>query len=1435
MTRSELNISYLRSEAERPPGPEPGSFRLSRRQLLQAGGSLAVAATGMATVLQSAGHASAGAVEVSWDVRQIVLRVGGVERWLIDARQFGGEPRVSVTEEAGLIRMTLMGATFPGTALAADLGAELSRVGAAWRLRLSLAAGRFAAEVGLVEWLSGAAPARSRVRLNDPVTALGASGSLRLDGAGEAVFTPDWQLRVTGPNIARLATADLSVQADAATIALVPAEAPSLLQHAASRRTLITLQRQGKAWGAWPGLAALDGGRVLAGAEPFDQIRVEAHETLKGSVRQALVAETTTAAAGILAYVPGPELTFTDGTPARLDLRNARYAAAFDPAGDQTALVARFSEEPAWVCARGCTLHLGDAPNAKPFELIARGGEVTRRNVAPTVFSMAASMPGAIVEPIRSGDAGPIEIVGMHGFPVESGAEVAAVGGEIPVTPTPTLPIVVPPIVIQAPAAYVSVIRPADMLHFEVKFLNLRLTTRADGPPYLERIFPLRDAYLLFRFPPQHMAEKAFYEGTTAGTPPIPSRAAGPSWVAFTLPTAVKTLDYTLPSLLNWSAWTLRTQSSLRDPSNNDGISEPFTAIESPYRMFLSPSPNTYWRHQIEPITLDNRSELWHTQLARRPSRGGPLPIDLGPAYPSVRAVWTPDYTTPPPDSASPPQLPFRYSMDARMRYEIVAQSPLPAPIGTTQPPIRVENLMLTSQGAWMKIEGHWNPPPGKLKYSAWRHEATMGRDQFVKVVAVGYLYPFGHKALLVTETQRRIETVPLTTRSAAYLRQKEYIVVVERERTYPDPEGAGAVSRIKRNRNLPLRSVTVLTGTTPTLDDPLTNTAYQVPSLGVDAFWPRFSNGYFSFHMAGEDWEGQRIEFTAPLIWVSNIPVTQPAKMALVKLEYDKLADRRTADMRGQQIAYAPRVPVAHDTAGDTVLETASLTFTGVPADTGETMMPPFMPQMDTAAIKVGSLTQMTGSAAPRSIRMDPKWLEKGFGAGNEGMVFAAFDGMPNISFGGDKSGAVMTPDMPLAGLSLSHGLVGGNNDMFGSGKFDPAAFFQTKAKLLGGVVLAEIIETVNDVTSAADKTKVPRITSRLHYPGNDTAQPPDSLDTDMVWEPALKTAGPFLNFYHPTADADDDDEDGSSAPDKATLTINANLHAPLKSGAAPTYHVHGELNRFTVNLADCIRLGFHHLHFTSDSGKDPKTDIGLTWVRFAGALEFVETLRNALGDIFGDGFKLDVEPVGIRASFSVALPKIAMGVFSLTNMSLGAGFELPFTGKPALVNFAFCTRENPFCLTISMFGGGGFFGITLGMSGVEILEVALEFGASVSIDLGVASGGVSVKAGIYFKYVASPPDGPGSLLEGYVKIHGEMTVLLIASLSITLYLSLTYKTPNKCWGQATLTVEVEVLFISFSVEVHAERQFSGDDHDPSFSQMITAGQWSDYTLAFA
>jgi hypothetical protein len=213
-------------------------------------------------------------------------------------------------------------------------------------------------------------------------------------------------------------------------------------------------------------------------------------------------------------------------------------------------------------------------------------------------------------------------------------------------------------------------------------------------------------------------------------------------------------------------------------------------------------------------------------------------------------------------------------------------------------------------------------------------------------------------------------------------------------------------------------------------------------------------------------------------------------------------------------------------------------------------------------------------------------------------------------------------------------------------------------------------------------------------------------------------------------------------------------------------------------------------------------------------------------------------VSTEGVTAGFTLGLPNVSVGVFALENISLGADARIPFLGSEALtIGFHFCTREKPFRLTVMMIGGGGFVAIRLSPRGLVVLEMALEAGACLSIDLGVASGSVSIMVGIYLRLEADA----GSLT-GYFRIRGEVDVLGLITASITLELSLTYEfASGKMVGRASIEIEVEIFLLSFSVSVSVERRLAGSNGDPTFEQVIgllpdgTSPAWSAYCAAFA
>ena len=163
------------------------------------------------------------------------------------------------------------------------------------------------------------------------------------------------------------------------------------------------------------------------------------------------------------------------------------------------------------------------------------------------------------------------------------------------------------------------------------------------------------------------------------------------------------------------------------------------------------------------------------------------------------------------------------------------------------------------------------------------------------------------------------------------------------------------------------------------------------------------------------------------------------------------------------------------------------------------------------------------------------------------------------------------------------------------------------------------------------------------------------------------------------------------------------------------------------------------------------------------------------------------------------------------LQNLSLSAMLSLPFVGKPAGLRFALSDRHHPFLVTVTLFGGGGFFALGVSATGVEEIEASIEFGGNVSLNLGVASGGVYVMAGVYF----AMSKAKGCELTGYLRCGGYLSVLGLISISIEFYLAFTYRNKggagNEIWGQASVTVSVKVVCFSTSVKLSIEKRFAG------------------------
>ena len=321
-----------------------------------------------------------------------------------------------------------------------------------------------------------------------------------------------------------------------------------------------------------------------------------------------------------------------------------------------------------------------------------------------------------------------------------------------------------------------------------------------------------------------------------------------------------------------------------------------------------------------------------------------------------------------------------------------------------------------------------------------------------------------------------------------------------------------------------------------------------------------------------------------------------------------------------------------------------------------------------------------------------------------------------------------------------------------------------------------------------------------------------PRALQARLEWRPRVKPWGPFV----PSGDRN------------LLLAVDA---------AGDEFSVTCSLDHFKLDI-EVLELQFERVQMRAVAGKKPEVDVVFTDFVFKGPLSFVQTLRELIPfEGFSDPPDVQVTAEGITAGFSVGLPNIAIGVFSLENLSLAAGFAVPFVGPPLSTYFRFCERENPSRLTVSLFGGGFYFGLTANADGLAVLEGAIEFGAAASVDFGVASGSVSVMAGLYFKI-----EGADYTLAGYFRMRGEVEALGIVSVSIELYLEMRYESASgKCTGTATISLEIEVAMFSTTISISCTKKFAGANGDPTLAELLdvapdaTSADWNAYCGAFA
>ncbi|HTW98224.1 MAG TPA: hypothetical protein VMD59_05565, partial [Acidimicrobiales bacterium] len=481
-----------------------------------------------------------------------------------------------------------------------------------------------------------------------------------------------------------------------------------------------------------------------------------------------------------------------------------------------------------------------------------------------------------------------------------------------------------------------------------------------------------------------------------------------------------------------------------------------------------------------------------------------------------------------------------------------------------------------------------------------------------------------------------------------------------------------------------------------------------------------------------------------------------------------------------GQMLRFSPEAggpaggtthPLVNITLGasrpyfDPTVAGASPAGTYSPPDAGTLQsdnQPAFYPIVANASVRVkaadalsGSPTGFADSQGPGmgvNIQFFPDYVVQGLPEGDpqttplNGVYAQLTDAVTNaakglagplMQFPGNLVGGLGLPNMAMAGLSSIVGPVGGAlSDLESYASYIPGVsdatqllqgFFNNPGaslqkllpQLFGSLKLTDILSSfLEDLLGG-----IPNLTV--------TENQPNQGDITISYQLSANTsAGPegAVIFVPGTID---------TPKDNGLFTLQATIVISLS--AAPTYDVEGSIDEFVVYLVSQDTLGFiaipfNGFKFSAKTGSKTVVDPSVGQVQFIGALSFVNTLEQFLQDLGGSGLSISVTPTEVDASFALSLPPVAVGVFTLSGIAFSTAVTIPFLGDPALLTFGFASQDNPFTLTVCMFGGGGFLALGLGFAGVQTVQASFEFEGNFSLDIGIASGGISLQAGIYY-----------------------------------------------------------------------------------------------------
>jgi len=849
----------------------------------------------------------------------------------------------------------------------------------------------------------------------------------------------------------------------------------------------------------------------------------------------------------------------------------------------------------------------------------------------------------------------------------------------------------------------VLVARPEDHLLLGVEWSGMSVV--GPGPPL---VADPGGGVLRLWFPPQHLAEQTLGEAAAAAGRRA-SRLSGPSTLQFAVP-AGNRVELSVEGLMR---------------AANEYAVDAGSVVELPWRLRVRPQAHgtgPLRAHHLVGVTPGGTNPLWRTRLhGSTPGSGVELVVV------DAAAAGT-----------DPPGL--EIPLDAFAR-ESLAEL-------TVRAPAQAGRLELSALGGTLEATGRWP----ELE---WDHSAVLGRDMSVRVLARGYLYPFGHRA----EYQKSVVRTVDDTEKVAVLRTTYQLTVVEPVRgPSPDPG---------TRRRFPFEEVevtqTVFAGFTAD---------WQVFDRRRTYFRPMVTPGRPVLFPVVCQARGGPLGFDVPMVFVADHSLDSAATARLGE-ELRRFYGRVSVAIPPTPLDLV-RAPTTASAHGD-VQMVRGFTL----GSSGAAEPAAVLDELEVTLPALGRLLDQADTY--RSYRFTEAFATQGEAA--FAMLELAGEQAIDISFVGqaERSGGLGALAYQVNAISRRYGPVKAVADGLES---SPTELFETGANLLG-YPLQDIIERVNvppEITSAFEPGRGPVVTMRWSK-----REDPDAEGDDDAGAVTFRKNLP-----------------GFVARDTTRLALEV---VASDEGSTVTCTLHDFALRLPTSKP-LIELSFTKVSYVRRAGSAspgpgaPPDGLNVDGLeaKLLGSLKLLQDLGDnvSLGDA---GPKITPSTSGVAVDYALPLPAVSCGVFVMRNILFRAGAEVSFTGAPPEVELGFASRDNPFVLTVMAFGGGGYLELAANQDGLRRLEAALEFGALVAVDFYVAHGEAHVLGGVRFVWDA----GNGELeVSGYLRIGGSLDVLGLVSVTVELKLELTYRSAtNDLVGRASVILEIDILFWSESVEL--------------------------------